>query len=370
MFVCEVILMNEKEKLVFQLIKKNPYSTQQEMAEQLGMSRPALANMISSLIKRGEIIGRAYVLPEKNQIITIGGANVDRKYTIEGNTQLGTSNPASVTESVGGVARNIAENLGRLGNFVSLLTTLGEDHDGLLIEQSSNAYINFDLTEKIKEESTGSYTAILDHTGELVIAMANMTIYDKLTPSVIEQYEATLQNASCIIIDLNCPLETVQFVKDFATHRNIPLAIIPVSSPKMSRMPQDLQGVNYLICNRDEAQAYLQQEVNTFEHYEQAVQKLLEKGVEYVLLTLGEQGVMAGHSNSITHYKAIDTKNIVDVTGAGDAFVSAFLHGMLNNETLEESVQLGLTNASKTLQSDKTVRTDLTKENLTNWRNS
>lgn len=57
--------MNEKEKLIFQLIKRNPYLSQQEMAEQLGMSRPALANMISSLIKRGEILGRAYVLPEK-----------------------------------------------------------------------------------------------------------------------------------------------------------------------------------------------------------------------------------------------------------------------------------------------------------------
>lgn len=361
--------MNEKEKLVFQLIKKNPYLSQQEMAEQLGMSRPALANMISSLIKRGEIIGRAYVLPEKNQIIAIGGANVDRKFSIEGNTQLGTSNPASVTESVGGVARNIAENLGRLGNFVSLLTTLGEDHDGLLIEQSSNAFINFDLVEKVRDEATGSYTAVLDHTGELIIAMANMAIYDKLTPSILQQYEATLHNASCIIIDLNCPLETVQYVKDFAIQHNIMLAIVPVSSPKMSRMPKDLQGVNYLICNRDEAEAYLQQKVETFEQYEQAVQGLLEKGVEYVLLTLGDQGVMAGHANNITHFKAVVTEDIVDVTGAGDAFVSAYLHGMLNNETLEESVQLGLINASKTLQSDKTVRTDLSKNNLTNWRN-
>lgn len=362
-------LLNEKEKLVFQLIKKNPYLSQLEMAEQLGMSRPALANMISTLIKRGEIIGRAYVLPEKNQIIAIGGANVDRKFSIEGNTQLGTSNPASVSESVGGVARNIAENLGRLGNRVSLLTTLGEDHDGLLIEQSSDAYMNFDLAEKLKNEATGSYTAVLDHTGELVIAMANMAIYDKLLPSMLQQHEATLQNASCIIIDLNCPLETVQFVKDFAKERTIPLAIIPVSSPKMSHMPSDLHGVHYMICNRDEAETYLQQKVETFEHYEQAVKGLLEKGAEYALLTLGDRGVIVGHQDTITHYEAVATEHIVDVTGAGDAFVSAFLYGMLNNETLEESVQLGLVNASKTLQSDKTVRTDLTKENLTNWRN-
>ncbi|AWE08754.1 carbohydrate kinase [Lysinibacillus sp. 2017] len=361
--------MNEKEKLVFKLIKENPFLSQQEMAEQLGMSRPALANIISALIKRGEILGRAYVLPEKNQIITIGGANVDRKFSIEGNVQLGTSNPAKVSESVGGVARNIAENLGRLGNRISLITTLGDDHDGRLIEQSSKAYMNFDLVEKLKGNTTGSYTAVLDDHGELVVAMANMSIYSKLSPMILKKHEVILQNASCLIIDLNCSAETVQYVKDFAYQREVPLVIVPVSSPKMMNMPSDLHGVDYLICNRDEAETYLNVKLETYGHYEKAVKALLEKGAKYALLTLGEHGVMVGHAGKVTHFKAVLTNNIVDVTGAGDAFVSAFLHGVLNNEELEEAVQLALVSATKTLQSDKTVREDLTKENLANWRN-
>lgn len=197
--------MNEKEQLVYQLIKQNPYLSQLEMAEQLGMSRPALANTISALIKKGEIIGRAYVLPQKNRIVAIGGANVDRKFHIEGHVQLGTSNPSNVSESVGGVARNIAENLGRLGNQVKLLTTIGADNDGQLVEQASHAYINLDLVERLPQQSTGSYTAVLDDHGELVVAMANMSIYDELKPNVLIKHEAALQNAACIIIDLNCP---------------------------------------------------------------------------------------------------------------------------------------------------------------------
>ncbi|MEK4627147.1 carbohydrate kinase [Solibacillus sp. FSL R7-0682] len=361
--------MNEKEKLVFQLIQENPYLSQQEMAEQLGMSRSALANMISTLIKRGEIIGRAYVLPEKNQIIAIGGANVDRKFSIVGNVQLGTSNPAKVSESVGGVARNIAENLGRLGNRISLLTTIGDDHDGVLIEQHSKAYMNFELVDKLKDEKTGSYTAILDQHGELVIAMANMSIYNQLSPELLKKHEVILQKASCIVIDLNCPAETVQYAKDFASQRNIPFVIVPVSSPKMVHMPTDLNGVSYFICNRDEAETYLNMELTSFSQYEKAIQQLHLKGAKSVLLTLGENGVMVGHEEKITHYKAMRTSQIVDVTGAGDAFVSAFLHGVLNNESIEEAVKLGLISASKTLQSDKTVRMDLTKQNLSEWRN-
>ena len=57
------------------------------MAEN-GMSRPALANTIPRLIKQGEIVGRAYVLPKRNAIIAIGGANVDRKFHIEGDCSI------------------------------------------------------------------------------------------------------------------------------------------------------------------------------------------------------------------------------------------------------------------------------------------
>ena len=84
--------LKEKERLVLRLIQDNPYLSQQEMAEKLGMSRPALANTICALIKKGEIIGRAYVLPKRQAIVMIGGANVDRKFHLEGKTQYKTQN--------------------------------------------------------------------------------------------------------------------------------------------------------------------------------------------------------------------------------------------------------------------------------------
>lgn len=362
--------MNEKERLVYNLIQQNPYMSQQEMAEILGMSRPALANTISALIRKGEILGRAYILPEKKYVVAIGGANVDRKFHIEAATQLATSNPASMTENVGGVARNIAENLGRLGNQVKLLTLIGEDHDGQLIERVSQDYIQFDLVQKQVGVNTGSYTAILDKAGELVIALANMDIYKKLTPENIHKSEATLNKASCILVDLNCSKEVVEYIQQFARQRHIPLAIIPVSSPKMAHMPTELDGVHYFVCNRDEAEAYLQMQLKTMAHYEQAVQTLLAKKAKYVVLTLGAQGILVGSAAGIQHYEAVRVKDVIDVTGAGDAFVSALLHGVLHGETFEEAVHYGLVNAAKTLESAQTVRTDLTNENLKQWRNS
>ena len=134
--------MISRQQSVLNLIRQNPFLSQQEMADQLGMSRPALANIVSTLMKDGQIEGLAYILPPENEIIAVGGANVDRKYTVVGDVRQGTSNPATVTWSVGGVARNVAENLGRLGHEVRLLTVAGNDADWQLIEQASTPYMN------------------------------------------------------------------------------------------------------------------------------------------------------------------------------------------------------------------------------------
>lgn len=370
MFIQGGMDVNEKEQLVLQLIKSNPFLSQQEMAEQLNMSRPALANIISGLIKKGEVVGRAYVLPEKNSIIAIGGANLDRKFHLEGSVQYGTSNPSSVTESVGGVARNIAENLGRLGNEVKLMTILGQDQDTVKIEQQSKAFINLDLVEKIPEYKTGSYSAVLDGSGELILAMADMAIYDQLQPSLLRKHEAVLMNAKCIIVDLNCPKETVLYLKNITYLRKIPFIIVPVSAPKMKNMPPDLVGVTYFICNRDEAEIYLNIRIQNSNDYFTAVKKMLERGANNVILTLGEQGVIVGNHNDIIHFRAAKVNKVVDVTGAGDAFVGAFIHGILKGEDLHDSVEFALYNAAKTLQSDTTVRQDLSPEELIHWRNT
>ena len=70
--------------------------------------------IISGLIKKKYILGKAYIVNEEDSIICIGAANVDRKFYCDTDLQSMTSNPVKSTKSIGGVARNIAENLGDL----------------------------------------------------------------------------------------------------------------------------------------------------------------------------------------------------------------------------------------------------------------
>lgn len=357
--------MNEKEVTILNMIRKNPFLSQKEMADHLTISRPALANLISGLIKKGEITGRAYILPEENEIHCIGGANVDRKFHLQQPVKLGTSNPSSTNENVGGVARNVGENLGRLGHQVRLFTTLGIDADAKTIEQASQEYMNLQSVEHITNELTGSYSAVIEPSGELVLALANMNVYEQLSVDYLLKHQSTLAQAKLIIIDLNCPKETVMFVKGFAESKGIPLAIVPVSTPKMNRMPKELQGVEWLICNRDEVSTYLNKPVQTTEDSLKAVQSLLDMGVNHIIITAGEEGVYAGSSKEgIHHIPAASTKKILDVTGAGDALVAGVLHGWISDLSFLQAVQAGVVNASKTLESPFTVRKNLTAANL------
>ncbi|MCG7342971.1 winged helix-turn-helix transcriptional regulator [Sporosarcina sp. ACRSL] len=353
--------MNEKERAVLDVIRANPYLSQQEMADALQISRPSLANIISGLIKQGKILGRAYILPEDTEIICIGGANIDRKFHLNGRTQLGTSNPASMGVSVGGVARNIAENLGRLDHHVRLLTVAGNDSDWDLIVGESSSYMDLSDVGQLIGKSTGSYSAVLDPEGELVIAMANMEVYDSLTPAYLEEKSRIISNASLIVIDLNCPKESVDYIKNLANQNGNSLVIIPVSSPKMNRMPSDLKGVTWFICNRDEAETYTGLTIGNEADWKKAVHELLAFGAENVVVTAGARGIMAATAGGEPiHFPAVEDVHVEDVTGAGDAFVSGLLHGHLVEGTLEESVRMGLLNAAKTLESSFTVRPELT----------
>ncbi|WP_223594577.1 carbohydrate kinase [Neobacillus bataviensis] len=357
--------MTEKEQTILDLIRKNPYVSQQELAQILGLSRPSIANIISGLIKKGNILGRAYILNESQHVICIGGANIDRKFHVKEKAQLGTSNPIYATQNAGGVARNIAENLGRLGLEVSLISTSGADKDWSIIEEASSLYMNLETVTQFPEKSTGSYTAVLDSTGELIIALADMEVYEAITPDLLLKHDVILSRSKCIMVDLNCPKETVQFLCHFAKSHDIPIVLIPVSSPKMNRLPDDLDGVTWLITNRDESESYFHMEINNEEDWKNAVGKWLSLGIANVVITNGKKGSMIGNkTEGIFQVPSIETKEIVDVTGAGDAFSSAVIYSWLEGKSLIEIAKAGSINASKTLQSSYTVRQDLSAEKL------
>lgn len=354
----------EKDMQILHHIRQNPFITQQELADLIGISRSAVAGYIAQLTKRGEIKGRAYVLRDEGMIACIGGANLDRKARGKQQVRLQSSNPVTIMESCGGVARNIAENLGRLGCNTSLITSIGEDKEGeWLLQETKKHGVHISQVWRLPTQRTGTYTALLDIDGEMVVSLANMDIYDALTPEMFAEKWSHIAAAHVVFIDTNIPADCLAYIIERCREENILLFVDPVSSIKAKKLPQQLDGVEAILPNREEAELMAGMKITTIEECAEACRKIRERGVKHVIVTLGEEGIYY-QSDEVEEHMAPYPTEVVDVTGAGDAFASGLLYGIVNGESFQRACRLGLAASALTLQTEQSVSPLLKAEQL------
>ncbi|MFC6343949.1 winged helix-turn-helix transcriptional regulator [Nocardioides hankookensis] len=107
--------LTEREQEIVALLRRDPLIGSAALARELGTTRAAVNVHLSNLGKKGVILGRGYVLSEQRYVVVVGGANMDVKARSRRSVVAATSNPGTAAMSAGGVGRNIAENLARLG---------------------------------------------------------------------------------------------------------------------------------------------------------------------------------------------------------------------------------------------------------------
>jgi pseudouridine kinase len=288
-------------------------------------------------------------------ITCIGGAAVDRKYRALDAIRPETSNPVHSERSFGGVARNVAENIARLGASASLASILGKDENGrALLEDLERLAIGTRFMATSDTNATAEYVAVLQPDGELALGLANMAIFDEMTPALLSKINfASL--TGWLFADCNLPSETLHALIGIARRHSLTLAIDAVSTPKVVRLPADLTGVGLLFLNLDEARTYLGQ---IEAPPDEAATRLRDCGAERVVLTLGESGLVAADRTGVHRIGSVGAE-IVDATGAGDALIAAALVALLNGYPLTEAVRLGTAAAALTVESTASVRPDL-----------
>jgi pseudouridine kinase len=269
---------------------------------------------------------------------------------------MGSSNPASAVESFGGVARNIAENLARMGAAVGLITAVGKDSSGsALLAHADAVGIDTRGALKLDDAASGTYTAVLDHDGQMVVALADMALYDRITPDFLALRQQQRATASLIVADLNLGVDAVETLRFDAARDGVTLVIVAVSEPKMNRLPASLQGVRLLILNRGELGARLGRELNGDAELAAACRELQAQGAQDVIVTLGPRGVLFTTPNGVERLDA-PPANVVDVTGAGDAFAAAVCLSLQGGGAdLALACRRGLQLATLTIECRETV---------------
>lgn len=314
--------------------------------------------------KQAKSIELNQVISDEKRILCIGGANVDRKIQMLGQTAFGTSNPAVSTKSRGGVARNVAENLGRMGIKASLLVYIGADSDGEWLLQSTKEFVDINPSKIINGNSTGFYTAILDAEGQMIIALADMAIYNKVAENFVDEHIHYLRNAEMILLDMNFPKLVIHQIIELCHTEKIPLCIATVSAPKVEKLPDNLEGVTWLIANHKEAEALSQIEIKTEGDFFLAAEKILKKGAEKVVITRGGKGLIYFTKSGKAGALVAPEVPVVDVTGAGDSLIAGILFGYLKGLSTEDACKIGMTCSLVTIQSNETVNAELSQQSL------
>lgn len=346
-----------KKDQLYELIRANPFISQQDLAAQLRLSRSAVAGHIAGLIRERRLLGRAYVLPDSRSIACIGAANLDRKLRSLATLTMGTSNPARQDESFGGVARNIAENLARLGAPVALTTAIGGDSSGqALLAHAEAAGIDTRGTLRLEHACSGTYTAVLDDHGQMLVALADMALFDAITPDFLAARAPRRALPALTVADLNLPLETVAALLDEARREAAPLVVVAVSQPKMARLPQDLHGLRLLILNQGELETRVGAPIVTDADFAAACAVVQAQGAQDVIVTRGAAGVLYTLPGGAMGKLAAKEAQIVDVTGAGDAFSAAVCWSLFHgSDDLELACRRGLKLSAMTLECEETV---------------
>ncbi|NHZ97742.1 carbohydrate kinase [Massilia sp. CCM 8734] len=356
--------LSKKDQL-YELIRANPFISQQDLASVLGLSRSAVAGYIAGLIRDRRLLGRAYVLPDNRPIVCLGAANLDRKLRSIATLKMGTSNPARQDESFGGVARNIAENLARLSAPVALITAIGDDSSGkALLAHAEAAGIDTRATLHLTGVCSGTYTAVLDDHGEMLLALADMALYDAITPAFLDTRQPQRAVGALIVADLNLPRETLRALLDDAARGSVPLVLVAVSQPKMAHLPDDLRGLRLLILNQGELETRIGARLVTDADFLAACRAIQAQGAQDVIVTRGATGVVYTTAGGIAQLDAPPAQ-IVDVTGAGDAFAAAVCWSLFHgSDDMTLACRRGLQLSAMTLACEETVCPYLTAEVL------
>ncbi|KGN32812.1 carbohydrate kinase [Knoellia sinensis KCTC 19936] len=372
--------LTPQEQTILGLLRSDPLLDTAGLAERLGTTKASVSVALSNLTRKGAILGRGYLVRPESAVVVVGGAVMDIKARSASALATATSNPGHVTTNAGGVGRNIAENLARLGTPTHLVAALGADAFGEdLLEHTRAAGVHLDHVV-VGTRPTGTYLAVLDHEGDLNVAVSDMTATDALTVADLEKVRSLVQHSALLVVDGNVPVEVTAWLLETARSSGVQVVLEPVSVVKAARMGAVLspdRPVLAMTPNIDELAALVGRDVpNNVTEISRAAAELHDRGVEHVWVRRGARGSLlssrATDTTAATDPAATElatptvttndliATDVVDVTGAGDSMTAGFVHAWLRDPDAVGAAAYGQATAALTTESAHTVRPDLT----------
>ena len=285
------------------------------------------------------------------KVLVIGAQSIDIFASTKEEYRFHDSNSAKIQMAFGGVGRNIAENLCRLGHQVSFISVFGDDHFSQMAQISLDdmgIYISESLF--LENQKSSVYLGVLDPENDLLLGLSDMEIIDHLNPDFLKKKHAIIDSFEIILIDNNLSKESLEYLLITYSHKKI--IMDAVSTEKAKKLVPYLDKISILKLNQMELDSL----TSSKDKYAQ-INELHQLGARALLITHQENKVVYSRDGARFELKPNKMEKIVNATGAGDAFLSGFVHGILNGFNDQHTLETGQLVAKLTLESPHSTST-------------
>ena len=289
-------------------------------------------------------------------ITVIGAANMDICAKSHKSIISNDSNPGKVTYSPGGVGRNIAENLARLGANVNLIAPFGEDNiANTLLDGCKAVGVNTDYCYIDKRATTPTYVAILDESGEMNVAVMDNSC--PLPASHIEKHASVIQDSSIILLDTNPEHDMLAYMLDIFKGNDIYIDVISVT--KAEKIRPFIECFHTIKMNQLEASSLANMTLEDNKDYTKAGEYFLKQGVKRVVISRGAKGLYYRRGEHELWLQG-STITPINSTGAGDALMAGICYCSLLNKDDVYTASFAQEVARMTLMSKEAVNPHIT----------
>lgn len=290
------------------------------------------------------------------------GAHLDVCGTLKQGAVAGASNPGSFKTSVGGICFNMAAASAQLGLQSTIISPLGNDINANIVRSALNNFGIRDGTFEVCGAATANYTSIVQPDGNLVIALADMEIYENTTFEEVSfiQDQPFAQN-DYLVLNTNLKPEVLKQVFDYFRGNDVQkpkIAAATVSYAKAPRLRPFMDQIDLLFTNRAEAARLLDiPDANI--KMEEITERLHKLGCTTGAITNGAQPLYWWNDANFGEIAPPKQTHPVNVIGAGDALSGTVLAALNDGKKFVDAVQFGVAAAALTISTTEPVYKDL-----------